>query len=71
MHVRVTLHYSSQSIMNHNSVMHSVLVLLSGINANDGFGGGDEIGHNLVFSSCRESGDHGPFNVRIFAPRIV
>ena len=34
----------------------------SGINANDGFGGGDEIGHNLVFSSCRESGDHGPFN---------
>jgi hypothetical protein len=28
----------------------------AGINANDGFGGGDEIGHNLVFSSCRESG---------------
>ena len=28
-----------------------------GINANDGFGGGDEIAHNLVFSSCRESGD--------------
>jgi hypothetical protein len=34
----------------------------AGINANDGFGGGDEIAHNLVFSSCRESGDHGPFN---------
>jgi len=34
----------------------------AGINANDGFGGGDEIGHNLVFSTCRESGDHGPFN---------
>jgi hypothetical protein len=34
----------------------------AGINANDGFGGGDNIGHNLVFSSCRESGDHGPFN---------
>ena len=34
----------------------------AGVNANDGFGGGDEIGHNLVFSSCRESGDHGaPF----------
>ena len=31
----------------------------AGINANDGFGGGDEISHNLVFSSCRESGDHG------------
>jgi len=34
----------------------------AGINANDGFGGGDNIGHNLVFSTCRESGDHGPFN---------
>merc|ERR1712054_649714 len=34
----------------------------AGINTNDGFGGGDEIAHNLVFSTCRESGDHGPFN---------
>jgi len=34
----------------------------AGINFNDGFGGGDEISHNLVFSTCRESGDHGPFN---------
>merc|ERR1712232_717855 len=34
----------------------------AGVNANDGFGGGDEISHNLVFSTCRESGDHGPFN---------
>ena len=34
----------------------------AGINANDHFGGGDEISHNLVFSSCRESGDHGPYN---------
>merc|ERR1711904_15047 len=34
----------------------------AGINANDGFGGGDELSHNLVFSTCRESGDHGPFN---------
>ena len=34
----------------------------AGINANDHFGGGDEIAHNLVFSSCRESGDHGPYN---------
>jgi hypothetical protein len=34
----------------------------AGINANDGFGGGDEISHNLVFSTCRESGDHGPYN---------
>jgi hypothetical protein len=34
----------------------------AGINANDGFGGGDVISNNLVFSTCRESGDHGPFN---------
>jgi hypothetical protein len=34
----------------------------AGINYNDGFGGGDVISENLVFSSCRESGDHGPFN---------
>jgi len=34
----------------------------AGINFNDGFGGGDEISHNLVFSTCRESGDHGPYN---------
>jgi len=34
----------------------------AGINANDGFGGGDELTDNLIFSTCRESGDHGPFN---------
>merc|ERR1712137_1110440 len=34
----------------------------AGVNMNDGFGGGDELSHNLVFSACRESGDHGPFN---------
>jgi len=34
----------------------------AGINYNDGFGGGDELSENLVFSTCRESGDHGPFN---------
>jgi len=34
----------------------------AGINFNDGFGGADDLSHNLVFSTCRESGDHGPFN---------
>lgn len=34
----------------------------AGINLNDGFGGGDEISNNLIFSTCRESGDHGPIN---------
>eukprot|EP01061_Rhynchopus_euleeides_P019318 TRINITY_DN3171_c2_g1_i1.p1 TRINITY_DN3171_c2_g1~~TRINITY_DN3171_c2_g1_i1.p1 ORF type:complete len:815 (+),score=298.15 TRINITY_DN3171_c2_g1_i1:44-2446(+) len=34
----------------------------AGINFNDGLGGGDYLEGNLVFSTCRESGDHGPFN---------
>jgi len=32
------------------------------INFNDGFGGGAEVAHNLLFNTCRESGDHGAFN---------
>eukprot|EP01116_Phalansterium_solitarium_P022687 TRINITY_DN7582_c0_g1_i1.p1 TRINITY_DN7582_c0_g1~~TRINITY_DN7582_c0_g1_i1.p1 ORF type:complete len:924 (-),score=219.53 TRINITY_DN7582_c0_g1_i1:171-2942(-) len=32
------------------------------INFNDGFGGGSTISECLVFNSCRESSDHGPFN---------
>jgi len=32
------------------------------INVNDGFGGGTKISKNLLFNTCRESGDHGPFN---------
>jgi Right handed beta helix region len=32
------------------------------INFNDGMGGGDEVIHNLIFNTCRESGDHGPIN---------
>lgn len=31
-------------------------------NDNDGFGGGDELSYNLLINSCRESGDHGPWN---------
>mmetsp|Transcript_20004 Transcript_20004/g.27525 ORF Transcript_20004/g.27525 Transcript_20004/m.27525 type:complete len:912 (+) Transcript_20004:97-2832(+) len=34
----------------------------AGINFNDGFGGGNVIAHNLLLNTCRESGDHGPFN---------
>merc|ERR1711998_442510 len=34
----------------------------AGINFNDGFGGGAEIVNNLLFNTCRESGDHGAFN---------
>eukprot|EP00462_Mataza_sp_D1_P009108 CAMPEP_0175150124 /NCGR_PEP_ID=MMETSP0087-20121206/17670_1 /TAXON_ID=136419 /ORGANISM="Unknown Unknown, Strain D1" /LENGTH=775 /DNA_ID=CAMNT_0016435983 /DNA_START=250 /DNA_END=2577 /DNA_ORIENTATION=- len=32
------------------------------INVNDGFGGGTTIENNLLFNTCRESSDHGPFN---------
>jgi len=32
------------------------------INFNDGFGGGAEVKHNLLFNTCRESSDHGAFN---------
>ena len=32
------------------------------ININDGFGGGNVIMNNLLFNTCRESGDHGPIN---------
>ena len=34
----------------------------AGINFNDGFGGGSNLTENILFNTCRESGDHGPFN---------
>ena len=34
----------------------------AGINFNDGFGGGAKVSNNLMFNTCRESGDHGAFN---------
>lgn len=32
------------------------------INFNDGFGGGNSVSNNLLFNTCRRSGDHGPIN---------
>jgi len=32
------------------------------INFNDGFGGGNHANRNLLFNTCRETGDHGPIN---------
>jgi hypothetical protein len=32
------------------------------VNFNDGFRGGALVTENLIFNSCRESADHGPFN---------
>eukprot|EP00759_Apiculatamorpha_spiralis_P016491 PhF_6_TR2266/c0_g1_i2/m.3917 len=34
----------------------------AGVNFNDGFGGGNEMFDNLIFNTCRETADHGPFN---------
>ena len=34
----------------------------AGINFNDGFGGGNEVTENLLWNTCRESGDHANFN---------
>ena len=51
------------------------------ININDGFGGGNIITKNVMYNSCRESGDHGVINtwdrtpylttVRTGAPSLV
>merc|ERR1711988_308792 len=32
------------------------------INFNDGLGGGNIVRNNVIFNTCRESGDHGPIN---------
>eukprot|EP00040_Diaphanoeca_grandis_P028572 m.165768 g.165768 ORF g.165768 m.165768 type:complete len:822 (+) comp31396_c0_seq1:19-2484(+) len=32
------------------------------VNFNDAFGGGHDLGYNVLFNSCRESSDHGAFN---------
>ena len=43
----------------------------SGINFNDGFGGNNKIFGNLLLNTCRESGDHGPFNAWDRLPYIT
>eukprot|EP00041_Stephanoeca_diplocostata_P018366 m.384336 g.384336 ORF g.384336 m.384336 type:complete len:180 (+) comp20990_c0_seq4:177-716(+) len=32
------------------------------VNFNDNFGGGHDLGYNMLYNSCRESSDHGAFN---------
>lgn len=43
----------------------------AGINFNDGFGGGSRLTRNLVFNTCRQSGDHGwyPCSMQLHADR--
>eukprot|EP00966_Prymnesium_polylepis_P019703 454151-Prymnesium_polylepis.1 len=43
----------------------------SALNFNDGFGGGDEVYHNLLLNTCRESSDHGPINLWDRVPYIT
>ena len=45
-----------------NSLKSCMIGPRAGINANDGFGGGNVIERNLIFNMVRETGDHGPFN---------
>jgi hypothetical protein len=47
-----------------NVVRNNVMFDLprAAINFNDGMGGGNLIERNVIFNTCRESGDHGPIN---------
>jgi len=46
------------------TIQHNVMFNLprAAINFNDGFGGGNLVQQNIIFNTCRESGDHGPIN---------
>jgi len=45
-------------------ISHNIMFNMprAAINFNDGMGGGDTVDNNLIFNTCRESGDHGPIN---------
>jgi len=47
-----------------SNVHHNIIFNLprAGINLNDHMCGGDKINSNLIWNTCRESGDHGPIN---------
>lgn len=57
-----SLYFQSQSCQN----LISGNIFFNGpraaINFNDGFGGDSTLMENLLLNTCRESGDHGPFN---------
>jgi hypothetical protein len=44
----------------HNNIMFNMP--RAAINFNDMMGGGDSVVGNVIFNTCRESGDHGPIN---------
>ena len=43
----------------------------AGININDGYAGGLNISHNLIFNAVRETGDHGPINTWDVTPSAL
>jgi hypothetical protein len=47
-----------------NTIRNNVMFNLprAAINFNDGLGGGNLVKGNVIFNTCRESGDHGPIN---------
>lgn len=47
-----------------STIRHNIMFNLprAAINFNDMMGGGDKVLGNLLFNTCRESGDHGPIN---------
>eukprot|EP00543_Licmophora_paradoxa_P012879 CAMPEP_0202463384 /NCGR_PEP_ID=MMETSP1360-20130828/57965_1 /ASSEMBLY_ACC=CAM_ASM_000848 /TAXON_ID=515479 /ORGANISM="Licmophora paradoxa, Strain CCMP2313" /LENGTH=507 /DNA_ID=CAMNT_0049086269 /DNA_START=1 /DNA_END=1527 /DNA_ORIENTATION=+ len=55
----VALAKSARTTVKHNLIWN---LPRAGINFNDGMGGGDVVEENLLFNTCRESGDHGPIN---------
>jgi hypothetical protein len=48
----------------HTYMLHNIMFNMprAAINFNDMVGGGDVVHGNLIFNTCRESGDHGPIN---------
>ena len=46
------------------TIRHNIMFNMprAAINFNDMLGGGDVVEKNLIFNTCRESGDHGPIN---------
>jgi len=55
----VVLVKASRTTIRHNIMFN---MPRAAINFNDMAGGGDLVKENLIFNTCRESGDHGPIN---------
>jgi len=63
-HIQKQSSFYFQAITAQATITHNIAFNMprAAINFNDGFGGGAEVNSNLLFNTCRESGDHGAFN---------